>query len=149
MDASDTVELVKIRIEDQEGIPARLQRLMLGDVVMQDTRALSDYSVGEGATLRMLLEMKKIGFIIFIDTLTGKKIPLEVEASFKVQKVKEMISESEGIPVDMQRLIFDGKQLEDIRRLSHLNIGDNDILHMVLRLGGPCYQCGPVRFMYF
>ena len=84
---------------------------------------------------------------IFVKTLTGKTISLEYSLFFDVNRVKFMISLIEGIPVDQQRLVFAGNQLQDSRLLSEYNISAKSTLHLILRLRGGMYQATSGRYV--
>ncbi|XBH97295.1 hypothetical protein VPH35_126981 [Triticum aestivum] len=118
VDPSDTIYIVKAKIQDQ-------QCLIFGTEELEDRLTLADYNIQDKSTLQLDLRPQRRKMLIIVKALTGKDIVLEAKTEVEL-----------NIHVDLQRLIFASRQMEDFRTLEEYGVKQQDIIHLMLRIRG-------------
>lgn len=134
VEPDDSIAAVKAYIQEEKGISFKKQKLLNEDGgVMRDAQTLESAGINKGSTL--ILRYAPITQI-YVLTLTNRRFKLMVESDDTIADVKAAIQEKEGIRFHKQRLIYNGRQLEDDTSLVDYGIQYNSQLTLVLRLCG-------------
>ena len=126
---STSIENVKVKIQEMEGIPPDKQRLTYSSKHLIDSRTLSDYKICNESTIYVFLRLKG-GMKIFVETPSNGTIAIEVKRSDTIERVKSHIQDMENIPSDQHCLVLHGKQLDESRTIFDYSIKSESILSL-------------------
>lgn len=131
---SDSIEIVKEKIQEREGMPCHYQRLIFAGKVLQDNHTLRDYSIPKYSTLHLVPIVCGSEMRINLKTPTEKTITLEVVPQDTIENVKNKILQKEGIVVERQSIFFAGKELKHEYTLADYNILNGSTLHCYMQI---------------
>ena len=130
----DSIENFKQKLQNEMGIPPDRQRLMFAGKqleVLEDGHTLSGYGIHRNSTLNLVLRTRNHIHVFVKLTTTGKTVTLEVHPDNTIEDLKQHLEDS--FPLHKQRLVFNGKKLEDGHTLSYYNIQNESTLHHSLK----------------
>ena len=125
-----SIKSMKVEIQRRRGVPPDKQLLHFGVHELKEDRMLWEYNIQKESTLYLRVDDQCV--LIHVLMPTGKMTNLDVLPNDDVQKIKLEIHRRDGIPPDLQYLLFDGKQLKDGQTLNDFNIQEGSMLHLVL-----------------
>ncbi|MCI4392421.1 hypothetical protein PGIGA_G00145550 [Pangasianodon gigas] len=119
---------------------ARASRLKLsassGQILDHDQKTVSDYGLSSGSTVMLLISMTPVPFQVCVKNEKGQTKTYDITDDETVDQLMMKVHQKEGTPVDQQRLIYTGRQLDSGRKLQDYNIVSGSIIYMTLRLRG-------------
>ena len=134
-----TVGSLKALISQQFGVATHRQRLSYNNgqrlSLDDDSTPLSSYGLESGSQVCMVVT-EPVPIQVFLKNEKGMTSPYEIAPGETVQELKRKVHSKEGVPVDQQRLIHEGKQMDDGRKLDDYNVRSGSTIHLTLRLRG-------------
>ena len=129
LELSDKVRLLKTTIERKTRIPVYGQKLFFDGQELQYDNQLGIYKIQDESTI-YLAKASDLKMEIYVEMLTGKLLSISVYPTDTIENLKKKIQAKEGIPPDLQSLLFEGKQLGDDKQIYEFDICNGSNIHI-------------------
>lgn len=132
---NDSVKTLKTRISAKEGIPPDNQRLIFCGKDLRNEELIESYNIEQESNIQLALtvpESQEELTRVFVRTLMGKILTVEVPTTAKVRDLKQKVYSLEGILPGQQKIILDGTELDDEARLETYHINVHTTLQLVI-----------------
>ncbi|CAL5010662.1 unnamed protein product [Urochloa decumbens] len=136
VESSEKIDSIKAKIQDKESISAEQQLLIFKDKQLLNWHTLASYNIENESTLHLVLRRPR-SMLVFVQMESGRSISLEVESSERIDSVKARIHDKEGISPEVQRLVFNCRQLEDRLTLADYNVQNKFTIYLLLHYPRP------------
>ena len=134
VDPNDHISDLKAKLNENE---SKNQFIIYNGKLLEENKTLEEYNIQDNSTIHFDNMLKGGKMLqIHVKTLQGKTMTLDISEDDTIDAIKQKITDKEGIPVDQQRLIFNGKQLEQGMTANDYGLEDGSNIHLVLRLRG-------------
>lgn len=156
VESSNTIYEIKEKIQEAEKTYLiDQQRIIYRGAVLENNKTLEEYDCPYESTLHLIMSLQKyipqeINYskklqrepqkVLFVKTLTDKTVTIAVDLSDTILEVKKKVHDIECVPIDQQRMLFAGRELENDKTIEELRICYESTLHLVLRLRGGMYH---------
>jgi len=126
----ETIEKLKSQIEKKEGIPISKQRLIYNTKELENENSMAYYNIQPESNILLNLKLGG-GVLVVINSLEGQSVEIDIDEDDTIESLKLKIYEKQGTAVEMQRLIYEKRKLDDNKTIADYQMKENSQVRLV------------------